>query len=277
MRDAVERHQRMRALFDEALLQDPLRPATPFSTAPVRPISNFGLTSPGCWPPMSVRTSFLERPTWRPLLPPAGDDDEFRGTARFTVRRRLGVGGMGVVYEVDDTARHEIVALKTLRRTTAADIYRLKREFRSLADVVHPNLVSLYELFADDDQCFFTMELVPGAELRRLRPRHGRSRAVPTSAWSRRFGNWWRASSALHRIGKLHRDIKPSNVLVTPDGRVVILDFGLVHRARASKRLRRRRPAASARRPTWRPKRHRASARRRPATGTPSASCCSRR
>ena len=69
---------------------------------------------------------------------------------------------MGVVYEVDDTARQEIVALKTLRRTTAVDIYRLKREFRSLADVGIRNLVSLYELFADDDQCFFTMEHVPG-------------------------------------------------------------------------------------------------------------------
>ena len=57
--------------------------------------------------------SFLERPSWLSLPAPAIEDD-FRGTAQFTVRRRLGVGGMGVVYEVEDTVRHEVVALKTL-------------------------------------------------------------------------------------------------------------------------------------------------------------------
>src|SRR4029450_9346790 len=74
---------------------------------------------------------------------------EFRGTERFTLRRQLGAGGMGVVYEVHDQVRDEVVALKTLLRARAADIYRLKREFRSVADVAHPNLVSLYELVVD--------------------------------------------------------------------------------------------------------------------------------
>src|SRR4029453_12403158 len=90
---------------------------------------------------------------------------EFRGTERFTVRRQLGAGGMGVVYEVHDQVRNEVVALKTLLRARAVDIYRLKREFRSLADVAHPNLVSLYELVVDGADCFFTMELVDGVNL----------------------------------------------------------------------------------------------------------------
>jgi serine/threonine protein kinase len=155
------------------------------------------------------------------------DMGDFQGTGRFTVRRRLGEGGMGIVYEVDDTVRHEVVALKTLRHATAADVYRLTREFRSLADVVHPNLICLYELFADDHRCFFTMELVRGCnfvEYVRGDDDRWRSEERLVSA----FGQLVNGVLALHRVGKLHRDLKPSNVLVTPEARVVILDFGLI-------------------------------------------------
>ena len=93
----------------------------------------------------------------------AGDGARhFPGTERFRVVRRIGSGGMGVVYEVHDRVRDEIVALKTLLRADAASLWRLKREFRSLADVAHPNLACLYELFVEDGRCFFTMELIAG-------------------------------------------------------------------------------------------------------------------
>ena len=83
-------------------------------------------------------------------------------TVRFTLVRRLGAGGMGVVYETYDQQRGELVALKTMRRADPVALVRFKQEFRTLADITHPNLVNLYELFTVEDRWFFTMELVEG-------------------------------------------------------------------------------------------------------------------
>jgi tetratricopeptide (TPR) repeat protein len=154
-------------------------------------------------------------------------EDDFAGTDRFAVIRRLGAGGMGVVYEVHDRARDEVVALKTLRRTTPAGIYRLKHEFRSLAGMTHANVVCLYELFVEDSRCFFTMELVRGLNFVDY-VRQGSEGRASIARLTAALQQLIIGVSALHRFGKLHRDIKPSNVLVTPDGRVVILDFGLI-------------------------------------------------
>ena len=143
---------------------------------------------------------------------------------RFRLAGELGRGGMGVVYRVYDSELGIDVAAKTIEGRSPDNLYHLKREFRGLADLKHPNLVDLYELFGTPAGTFFTMEIVPGetivAAFRRDEPDYGRLRET---AFQLALG-----ISALHGAGKLHRDVKPSNVLLTPTGRVVVLDFGLV-------------------------------------------------
>src|SRR5687768_17999752 len=112
--------------------------------------------------------------------------NDFIGTERFRIRRRLGSGGMGVVYEAHDRETDKIVALKALTRTEAAHISRFKNEFRSLADVSHPNLVSLYEFMSDGQYWFFTMELVQGVNfLEYVRPGYHRSEEHTSELQSR--------------------------------------------------------------------------------------------
>jgi hypothetical protein len=129
------------------------------------------------------------------------------------------------------------VALKTLTSIDAVNVYLLKNEFRSLADVRHPNLVRLYELSVDDDALFLTMELVDGVRFDEwVRPygledgeRQARldSRKLDEARLRMSLPQLFDAVAAIHAAGKLHRDLKPSNVLVTREGRVVVLDFGL--------------------------------------------------
>jgi hypothetical protein len=164
--------------------------------------------------------------------------DGFKGTERYELIRRLGEGGFGIVYEALDRKRSARVALKVLREAEGTNLYRFKREFRALADISHENLVGLDELLTDGHHWFFTMELVTGVSLiDYARPiphgnpddRRRRSDGVLDEARVRStLPQLVAALNAIHRHGIVHCDIKPSNVLVTPKGRVVVLDFGLV-------------------------------------------------
>src|ERR687895_152674 len=113
---------------------------------------------------------------------------EFRGTERFGLRRKLGAGGMGVVYEAIDRLTNKPVALKTLNRAEPEHIYRLKREFRELADVSHPNLAALYELMSSGRHWFFTMELVKGVNFIEHVRREGEGETSEVSSTLRRAG-----------------------------------------------------------------------------------------
>ena len=150
----------------------------------------------------------------------------------FEVLRLLGSGGAGAVYEIRDPSTETPIALKVLYKDDPEFLVRFKNEFRSLVNIRHDNLVKLYSLFANDHSCFFTMELIHGGTL----VDYARS-LVHSPAFSPVYFNhrlrpalFQLASgvAALHEAGKLHRDISPSNVLVSQQGRVVILDFGLV-------------------------------------------------
>ncbi len=180
------------------------------------------------------------RQTWAESLvtvPPPDEPEPAREALSqmgpYRVLQRLGAGAMGTVYEALDTRTDLPVALKVLSRVGPAEIRRLKREFRSLVGVSHPNLVRMFELGRQGDTWYFTMELVEGVNLLRY-VREGLPDGLgplPVAAL-RRLDACLRqlvaGVVAVHERGLLHLDLKPENILVAPDGRLVVLDFGLV-------------------------------------------------
>lgn len=146
---------------------------------------------------------------------------------RFRVAGWLGAGSFGDVYRViDEAGGGEQFALKVLRSADPVALQYFKREFRSLAGVNHRNIVVLHELIAHEGRWMFSMEFVDGIDLLQFlgsRPGGDREAAVRSCMMQLAEG-----LAALHERNLLHRDLKPSNVLVTPAGRVVLLDFGLV-------------------------------------------------
>ncbi len=139
---------------------------------------------------------------------------------RYVVTRRLGQGGLGVVYACHDPVLGRDVAVKLLR-TGALGAARLRREARAMAQLSHPNTASVFEVGEHAGQVFLAMELVDGITLRRWQ--RGRSLFEILDVYVAAA----HGLAAAHAVGMVHRDFKPDNVMVGSDGRVRVLDFGL--------------------------------------------------
>ena len=144
----------------------------------------------------------------------------------FEIVAPLGTGGMGEVYRARDSKLKRDVAIKILPQQTASDPERrarFEREAQSIAALNHPNIVTIHSVEEADGRLFLTMELVDGEPLDGVIAKGGLplarilALAVPLAD----------AVSAAHQKGITHRDLKPANVMVTADGRVKVLDFGL--------------------------------------------------
>ena len=163
------------------------------------------------------------------MLRPAIGSGEVVG--RFTLRARLGEGGMGEVWRAHDPELARDVAVKVLRpgvATSAARAHearaRLRREAQAMARLAHPNVLPIYEVGEADAQLFLVMELVDGGTLTGWLAERPRSPAAIVAA----FVEAGRGLAAAHDAGLVHRDFKPDNVLVGADRRIRVTDFGLV-------------------------------------------------
>ncbi|MCS6871871.1 MAG: serine/threonine-protein kinase, partial [Anaerolineae bacterium] len=148
---------------------------------------------------------------------------------RYSLIRRIGEGGMGVVFEAEDRLNGRLVALKCLKARSEQDYsdtyhrQQLAREFQILAGLRHPHIISVLDFGYDSDlQPYFTMPLLQGAKnilsVASGRMLYGKVRLLIETL---------QALNYLHRHGILHLDLKPNNILVEPNGRTRVLDFGI--------------------------------------------------
>jgi len=156
-----------------------------------------------------------------------------KGTlGKYELRREIGRGAMGVVYEGYDPMIKRVVAIKTIRSDqligdeSATVIARFRREAQAAGRLSHPNIVSIYDFGEDDGVWFIAMEFVKGRELKEYFESNERF-AMPDIV--RIMSQMLDALDYSHRQGVIHRDIKPANVYMLDDGTVKVADFGIAH------------------------------------------------
>jgi predicted Ser/Thr protein kinase len=149
-----------------------------------------------------------------------------RVIAHYEIVDKLGEGGMGIVYKARDTRLDRIAALKILPPDKTQDAERKRRfvqEAKAASALNHPNIITIYDINADDGVDFIAMEFVAGRGLDRLIARQG-LRAPEALRIAVQIAD---ALAAAHAAGIIHRDLKPRNIMVTDSGLVKVLDFGL--------------------------------------------------
>src|ERR1700735_489707 len=152
---------------------------------------------------------------------------------RYHVRSRIAHGGMATVSLATDTRLDREVALKVMHADLARDadfVQRFIGEAKSVAKLSHPNIVGVYDQGADGQYLYLAMEYVPGQTLRALLRERG---WLPWQEALAVMDPVLAGLAAAHEAGIVHRDVKPENVLLTADGRVKVVDFGLA-RAQAA-------------------------------------------
>ena len=168
------------------------------------------------------------------------DPLEGRTLSHFRILAKLGEGGMGVVYRAQDERLQRAVALKVLPSEVAGDAARRERflrEARAAAAVSHPGIAAIHEIGEADGIGFIAMELVEGKTLREHQSR-GPLSVEEIVGFGSQIAD---ALDRAHTAGVVHRDLKPDNVIVQPDGRIKLLDFGLAKLDPTRLRLRERR------------------------------------
>ncbi|HVM72070.1 MAG TPA: protein kinase [Anaerolineales bacterium] len=146
---------------------------------------------------------------------------------RYLILEQLGKGGMAIVYRARDTMLERSVAVKVLRESYSRDpafLERFRQEAKAAANLSHPNIVTVHDFGLDDGQLFIVMEYVPGKDLKTLIKQRGRfspEEAVPLLIQA------CAGIGYAHRAGLVHCDVKPQNMLVTPDMRLKVTDFGI--------------------------------------------------
>jgi len=152
-----------------------------------------------------------------------------RTVSHYRVVGKLGVGGMGVVYDAEDQRLSRRVALKFLSEELADDpdaTRRLRREAQTIALLNHPNICTIYEIDEDEGRPFIAMERLDGATLKV----HMARKTLDTAEIADIAAQITEALAVAHARSVIHRDIKPGNIFVSDESRVKVLDFGLARR-----------------------------------------------